>query len=220
MRTRRVVVVPHTAAEMFALVDDISSYPEFLPWCSAAEESRDGDNVLATLHIRYYGVSTSFTTQNRHTSPSRIDMELSAGPLKSLSGGWRFIDLEDGRCRVEFVLEYDFVGALGAVFGRVFRMAFSRFVDGFIERANSLYSDNTMQVTVARAEDGEKTLILPSDATVGDALEAGGYASAESAGIFGRPCERDTPLSAGDRVEVYTPLQQDPRQRRRRRAEQ
>ena len=220
MRTRRVVVVPHTAAEMYALVDDISSYPEFLPWCSGAEETREGEKVVATLHIRYYGVSTSFTTENRHTIPSRIEMELSSGPLKSLSGGWRFSDIEGGRCRVEFVLEYHFGGALGALFGRVFAGVFSRFVDSFIERADSQDEGRKLKVTVARGEEGEKTLILPSGATVGDALEALGYEKAESAGIFGRPCGFDTRLSSGDRVEVYSPLHEDPRQRRRRRAEQ
>ena len=28
--------LPYTAKEMFDLVADISSYPEFLPWCAAA----------------------------------------------------------------------------------------------------------------------------------------------------------------------------------------
>lgn len=39
-------------------------------------------------------------------------------------------------------------------------------------------------------------------------------------GIFSRPCTLDTPLQAGDRVEIYRPLQLDPKQSRRRRAQQ
>lgn len=37
-------------------------------------------------------------------------------------------------------------------------------------------------------------------------------------GIFGRICAHDTPLRAGDRVELYRPLQADPKTARRQRA--
>lgn len=218
MRARRVVVVPYSAAEMFALADDIRSYPEFLPWCAAAEEARDGEKVRATLHIRRRGLKTSFTTENVHSPPSRIDMRLAAGPLKSLCGGWRFADLEDGRSRVEFFLECRFApGLLGAVFEKIFGAIFAKFVDCFLHRAEEI-SGRRINITVASAEDGEKTLVLAEGATVGDALKAGGYADAESAGIFGRVCEKRTPLSAGDRVEICRPLANDPPAARRARA--
>lgn len=223
MRIRRVVVVPYSAAAMFALVDDIQSYPDFLPWCAAANITRDGEQVQATLRIQYCGLHTSFTTHNCHTPPHRIRMALAAGPLQSLTGGWQFADLDAGRCRITFMLEYRFVrGALGTVFERVFDSVFARFVECFVHRAQSCYGANdaeTICVTVAHAIDGEKTLTLSKNATVGDALVAGGYAAAESAGVFGRICVRQTPLSAGDRVEVYLPLKQEPRRRRRLRAD-
>jgi putative ubiquitin-RnfH superfamily antitoxin RatB of RatAB toxin-antitoxin module len=37
-------------------------------------------------------------------------------------------------------------------------------------------------------------------------------------GIHGRVCTRDALVAAGDRVEIYRPLQVDPREERRRRA--
>ena len=40
----------------------------------------------------------------------------------------------------------------------------------------------------------------------------------EKVGIFGRAAMPDTPLSAGDRVELYRDLAQDPREQRRARA--
>ena len=210
--------MPHSAAEMFALADDVLSYPQFLPWCESAEETRDGEKVRAALHIRYCGLKTFFATENRHVPPHRIDMNLAAGPLKSLSGGWRFADLADGRCRVEFFVEYQFAsGVLGAVFARMFGAMFGRFVDCFVRRAEEV-AGKYIRITVASEEDGEKHLTLAAGATVGDALAAGGYADAESAGVFGRVCERNAPLSAGDRVEVYRPLRQDPRIARRERA--
>lgn len=42
--------------------------------------------------------------------------------------------------------------------------------------------------------------------------------SVQKVGIFARPCDLNDPVSDGDRVEIYRPLQVDPREARRRRA--
>lgn len=67
---------------------------------------------------------------------------------------------------------------------------------------------------------------LPLTATVGDAIRASGLLAqfpqlnpgGSRLGIFGRLATLDTPLRAGDRVEIYRPLQADPKEGRRRRA--
>ncbi len=66
-------------------------------------------------------------------------------------------------------------------------------------------------------------LRLAAGATVADALAAAAPALGEVApvddapvGIFGRVVPRSTPLSAGDRVELYRPLAADPKETRRR----
>jgi len=224
MRAHRVVIAPYAAAAMYALADDIERYPDFLPWCSGAEVSRNGENVKATLHIRYLGLSTGFTTSNTHAPHSRIDMELADGPLSSLTGGWRFSDLGDGRSRVEFDLHYTFApGLAGALFARVFDAAFGKFVDCFMERARDCYGSGdskTIKVQIAdtaAANLSEETLELPVGATVADALRAFGRADADAVGIFGRECNPQTPLFAGARVEIYQPLARDPREARRER---
>jgi putative ubiquitin-RnfH superfamily antitoxin RatB of RatAB toxin-antitoxin module len=70
---------------------------------------------------------------------------------------------------------------------------------------------------------GEKadviTLRLPAGASVGDAIAASGLSVEWSAvGVFGRRVTVDTLLSDGDRVELYRPLRNDPKEARRRRA--
>ena len=67
-------------------------------------------------------------------------MALTKGPLSSLSGGWRFIDLGDGRSRVEFDLTYRFANRLFAkTFEKLFEKFFGHFVDTFIVRAREKY---------------------------------------------------------------------------------
>ncbi len=208
--------MPYSAEAMFALVDDIESYPKFLPWCARAESSREGEEVRATLHIQYFGLKTTLTTCNRHRRAERIDMRLAAGPLQSLSGSWKFSAVDGTRSRVEFFLQYQFGrGALKAVFERLFESVFERFADSFLREAKNRYERAGEICVTLAAADGEKPVYLPKGATLGDALAAGGYPESSSAGVFGRVCGSDTPLTPGDRVEVYAPLAQDPRRRRR-----
>lgn len=59
-------------------------------------------------------------------------------------------------------------------------------------------------------------------ARVGDALDAAGWqVDAEFAGVavFGQAATRETPLHAGDRIELLRRLELDPKQARRLRAE-
>ena len=67
------------------------------------------------------------------------------------------------------------------------------------------------------------TVELDPGATVADALDASGLVdsfseidfSAMQTGIWGRLAGRDESLANGDRVEVYRPLERDPRDARR-----
>lgn len=85
-----------------------------------------------------------------------------------------------------------------------------------------------ISVEVAYAEPQRQFLRrveLPDGATVADALQASQLerefdldASALAVGLWSRPVARQTPLRDGDRVELYRPLQVDPKESRRRRA--
>jgi putative ubiquitin-RnfH superfamily antitoxin RatB of RatAB toxin-antitoxin module len=64
---------------------------------------------------------------------------------------------------------------------------------------------------------------LPNGATVRDAIAASGIAARHAVdfgavGIFGRRVPADASLADGDRVEIYRPLLNDPKEARRRRA--
>ena len=71
-----------------------------------------------------------------------------------------------------------------------------------------------------------KTLTLDKGATITQAIEASGLLrshpeidlSQQRQGIFGKLKTADTELRDGDRIEVYRPLQADPKETRRRRA--
>ena len=225
----RIAVAPYDARHMYALVDDIATYPDFLPWCERTTVTRNDERVKATLHIRYRGIRTSFTTNNTHNPESQqIIMQLSGdSPLSSLSGNWRFIALADNRCRIEFNLHYEFGNRLlGKFFSGLFSAVFDRFVDQFIEHAKTAIQNDSSNIEVelvssATADSLPRKLTLPCGATVSDALRHAGIAPAGvPVGIFGVIRPLQTQLSTGDRIEIYEPLKNDPRNARRQRAQQ
>jgi putative ubiquitin-RnfH superfamily antitoxin RatB of RatAB toxin-antitoxin module len=62
------------------------------------------------------------------------------------------------------------------------------------------------------------TLSLPAGSTAAEAVAASGLQGCGKIGIFGKVVDPQTPLSDGDRVEIYRPLALDPKEARRRRA--
>lgn len=82
-----------------------------------------------------------------------------------------------------------------------------------------------MRIELVRAWQGRfeaTTVELPAGAVVGDALDAAGWALGgefDGLAVFGQAATRDSALHEGDRVELLRPLQLDPKQARRLRAE-
>ncbi|MBD3671305.1 MAG: type II toxin-antitoxin system RatA family toxin [Gammaproteobacteria bacterium] len=134
-------LVPYSAEEMYALVDDIPAYADFLPWCKAAEEiSRDEDSVTARLDLSYGGLEKSFTTKNRLQHAKIIEMHLVNGPFKHLEGYWRFESLGQQACKVSLDLEFEFSSRLlGMAMGPVFNQVANSLVDAFSQRAEQVY---------------------------------------------------------------------------------
>lgn len=139
---RKTVLVPHSVQRMYALVDQVEDYPQFLPWCGgAATRERTAESVVAEIRIAYHGVRQTFVTRNDNRPPERIDMNFVRGPFRSLAGHWRFVPLGDLGCRIEFSLDYEFANSvLERLVGPIFDTITDRFVDAFVRRADVIYT--------------------------------------------------------------------------------
>jgi putative ubiquitin-RnfH superfamily antitoxin RatB of RatAB toxin-antitoxin module len=95
-------------------------------------------------------------------------------------------------------------------------------------RCTALVADE-LTVEVVFALPDQQVLVsvtLAKGATVSDAINRSGLRQrfvdeqldALPTGIWGHPVERNQPVSDGDRVEIYRPLEMDPREARRLRA--
>lgn len=139
---QKTVLVMHSAEQMYALVDAVEDYPQFLPWCGGVDLlERTDAKTSATLHINYHGIKQHFTTINNKTFPHSMLIQLKDGPFKHLDGSWQFIALRADACKIEFKLNYEFAnGFLEKIIAPVFSHIANTFVDGFVARADKIYT--------------------------------------------------------------------------------
>lgn len=137
----RTSLVPYSCKQMFDLVNDIPSYPEFVPGCSGARVlARQEQQIDAELQISKAGIQQSFATRNQLQEPHRIDLSLLSGPFKSLHGAWHFEALDDHACKVTLRLDFEFSSRmLQFAFGKIFSEVNRRMVDAFATRAKVVY---------------------------------------------------------------------------------
>ncbi len=133
-------VVPFSAAQMFALVDAVERYPEFLPWCERALVTiRTPSLARARLDVRKGRLHYSFTTDNHLRAPHEIELRLVDGPFKRLHGTWHFAENALG-CRVTLTLDFEFANRIvGAAIGPLFKVMTGSLVNCFKQRAVVLH---------------------------------------------------------------------------------
>ena len=138
----RSAIVPFTAAQMYGLVNDVASYPQFLPWCKAGSVvARVSDTeMLASIAIEKGVLRSEFTTRNLLQADRDITMNLTEGPFRSLTGHWQFSPIGERGSRVSFRVEFEFGNPLTAVaFNSVFESLCGTIVDAFAARARKIY---------------------------------------------------------------------------------
>jgi ribosome-associated toxin RatA of RatAB toxin-antitoxin module len=140
--------VPHTAVQMFDLVNDIGAYPEFLRWCSGSRvESKSPAELIASVEVGLAGFRQSFRTRNSLTSPApgspgKIDMALVSGPFQRLDGVWTFGERTDGGCDVDLTLDYEMKPSpLRMILSAMFEELSRSQMDAFVSRAKQVYGD-------------------------------------------------------------------------------
>ncbi len=140
-RIERSALVMYSAEQMFALVNDIAAYPQFMEGVSATDIIHsDGEVIEARLHVSKAGIKQSFVTRNRLEVPTAMHMELVEGPFSQFAGAWHFKALNDEACKVSLVLAFEFDNKiLDLAAGTWFESVANQQVDSLCERAKVVY---------------------------------------------------------------------------------
>lgn len=141
MEIKRTALVLHPAMDMFRLVQDVPSYPEFLGWCLRSEvHEQTAEHQLASLVVKVSGVTQQFTTRNRFVPGELLTLSLVEGPFRNLAGEWHFQPLGDDGSKITLVLDFNFSSRmLSSAFRRGFAHIADRLVSEFCSRADDVY---------------------------------------------------------------------------------
>ena len=136
---RRSALVAQPPGRMFALINDIASYPLFVPWVTQARvESQSEAEIVATLTVKRGALHTEFTTRNVLEPDRRISLELVKGPFQELQGEWLLTPIGTEGCKVELGLRFAFANRLsGVVLEPLFESTAATLVDAFVTRART-----------------------------------------------------------------------------------
>ncbi|MFT7189639.1 MAG: coenzyme Q-binding protein COQ10 [Sulfitobacter sp.] len=138
--------MPYQARQMYDLVGDVASYPQFLPWCAAArvtsvQPCEGGHEVTADLVVSFKVFREKFASKvGLQDDLMTIETEYLDGPFKYMQSTWSFVDREGGGCNVSFFVDFEFKNrVLQGIIGVVFNEAMHRIVRAFEVRAEALY---------------------------------------------------------------------------------
>ena len=135
------IMEPYSAQQMFDLVNDINSYPQFVPDCiDTGVLQRDDNLLLAYIEVEKFGFKKRFTTLNRLKESSKIEITLIDGPFKKLVGAWTFTPILENQSKITFDLTFEFNSKLlDMTFTPIFKDIMKNMVIAFSNRAKQLY---------------------------------------------------------------------------------
>lgn len=133
--------VPYTAEQMYALVNDIESYPEFLPWCTDTKVfNRKRESLTATVLLSAGKIKQEFSTENMMLEGKQINVSLVSGPFKNLTGYWKFQNTTENFCYIELRMDFEFKSKiLKLTLNVMFNKFMNSLVESFTKRAEKMY---------------------------------------------------------------------------------
>lgn len=137
----RSALLPYSAEQVFALINDVASYPEFMDGCVGAQVLFQDDTTMeARLDLSKRGFSYSITTRNTLVPPVTVMMTLVEGPFRDFSGQWDVTVLAPDACKVELRMAFTPVSkALSLAAKALFNPMADNLVDAVVTRARKLY---------------------------------------------------------------------------------
>lgn len=134
-------VLPYTREQLFDLVADVASYPQFLPWVIGARiRTKTPELLVADLMVGFKVFRETFTSKVTLERPGHIHVDYVNGPLKYLHNDWTFTEAGEGHTAIDFFVDFEFKNRLfESMAGAVFHEAVKRMVAAFEKRALAIY---------------------------------------------------------------------------------
>ena len=131
--------------ELINLILDINNYKDFLPWCknSIVTDDREENTkriIFADLEIGYKQIADTYTSEvifDRENS--QIIVKPVSGPIKKLTNIWKFKEITEKSCEVNFYIEIELNNfILNSVFEKFFDAGFEKILTSFENQAKKV----------------------------------------------------------------------------------
>ncbi len=132
--------LPYSPEQMYDLVADVASYPEFLPWCVGATiHEQSARHSVAELIVGNAVFREAFTSHVTLVPKTIIEARYTQGPFHYLHNRWQFHPTSEG-CEVDFEVDFELKSRiLSQMINTLFTHAIHRMVHAFEVRAKVLY---------------------------------------------------------------------------------
>ena len=129
---------------IFNLINDIKSYPDYLPWCTRSEvKEESADIIIGKIFISKSFINWNFSTKNTIKKNESISLELVDGPFESLTGKWLFSSINQFNTRVSLDIDYKFKSSIIELsIEPIFTSIMNSILESFIQEAFKLKYDN------------------------------------------------------------------------------
>ena len=150
-RIQTTKLVGYPWPDLFNIVLDVRSYPEFVPHCHAVKVLSQrvlepGVTILVSrMTVGFSAFEVSYANRTTADTVGRqISIEALDGPLRFLDAVWRFAPRDEDHTQLHFSVDYEFKNpVLAAVASRVFNAMFGEILNAFEQRAAQLFPDRT-----------------------------------------------------------------------------
>ncbi len=136
-------------SDLFSLVLDVQSYPEFVPHCrevrllSRTTREPGTTIIVSRMIVGFSAFEVGYTNRANADAISRhINVEALDGPLRYLNAVWRFEPRDERRTQLHFSVNYEFSNrVLAAIASRAFASMFDGILIAFERRAARVFYD-------------------------------------------------------------------------------
>ena len=145
--TKKTRLLGYGWSELFDLVLDMKSYPEFVPNCRAvkmlsSKRQEPGKTIIISrMTVGFLAFQIDYANRTVGDEIARrISVEALDGPMRYLRVGWDFEAVDEDHTQLHFSVDYEFNNPiLSAVASRAFNAMFGEILNAFERRAARLF---------------------------------------------------------------------------------
>jgi coenzyme Q-binding protein COQ10 len=146
--------IRHRWADLFNLVAELKSYPNFVPCCqrvrvfSRKADGPDKTVIISRMTVGLSALQVSYANRTVADLAAReIRVDAIDGPLRHLRVVWKFNPDGEEWTEIAFAVTYEFSSPiLGALASRMFDSMFRDIVDAFERRADHVFGRAESQI--------------------------------------------------------------------------